>query len=391
MTALSLVTIDDDEPVIPWRRKSSEPLNAQEPFNPRPRFALIPFDKIVVGSEPAYLVKGLIPRDGIVVLYGPPKSGKSFFVLDLVMHVALGWPYRERRVMRGPVVYCALEGVTGFKARVEAFRTGRLPEVMTDVPFHLMSGRLVLAKDQEELVGSIRQSLGDGRPAIVVIDTLNRSIGGSENDDRDMAAYIGAATTIQRAFQCAVIIIHHTGVNTSRPRGHTSLTGAADAQIAVNRDSANNVVATVEWMKDGPEGDRIISKLVAVEVGQDEDGDPITSCVIEAIDGGGQGASAGAEVKKGPKLPDSQALGLRILHDCIIEGGEELPATFDIPGRVRGVKVEVWRTELHRRGVIAPDAKNKRDAYSRIRNGLAAKALIGERDGLIWAVHSSPP
>jgi hypothetical protein len=52
------------------------------------------------------------------------------------------------------------------------------------------------------------------------------------------------------------------GVDGSRPRGHTSLTGAADAQIAVSRDEpTNEVVVTLELMKDGAEGDVITSRL----------------------------------------------------------------------------------------------------------------------------------
>jgi hypothetical protein len=43
-----------------------------------PRFRLIPFDAVTVGSERVYLVKGLIPRTGLIVAWGPPKCGKSF-------------------------------------------------------------------------------------------------------------------------------------------------------------------------------------------------------------------------------------------------------------------------------------------------------------------------
>jgi hypothetical protein len=59
-----------------------------------PRFKLVPFDKISVGSERVYLVKGIIPRLGLVVIWGPPKCGKSFWTYDLAMHIALGWEYR---------------------------------------------------------------------------------------------------------------------------------------------------------------------------------------------------------------------------------------------------------------------------------------------------------
>src|SRR5271169_2517310 len=72
-----------------------------------PRVCLIPFDSIGLGTARRYLVKNLVPRVGITVVWGPPKSGKSFWTFDLVMHVALNWPYRGRRVHHGAVVYCA--------------------------------------------------------------------------------------------------------------------------------------------------------------------------------------------------------------------------------------------------------------------------------------------
>jgi hypothetical protein len=76
--------------------------------------------------------------------------------------------------------------------------------------------------------------------------------GMSAISDSIMAAYIKAADAIREAFDCALVIIHHCGVDGTRPRGHTSLTGAADAQIAVSRDEAtDHVVSKVDWMKDG--------------------------------------------------------------------------------------------------------------------------------------------
>ena len=77
-----------------------------------------------------------------------------------------------------------------------------------------------------------------------MLDTLNRSLAGSESDDKDMAAYIKAADAIREAFGCVVVVVHHCGVQETRPRGHTSLTGAVDAQLAVKRDAAGSVVVT---------------------------------------------------------------------------------------------------------------------------------------------------
>jgi AAA domain len=129
----------------------------------------------------------------------------------------------------------------------------------------------------------------------VVIDTLNRSQVGSESSDEDMGNYVKAANAIKEEFECAVIIVHHCGYEGTRPRGHSSLIGALDAQIAVARDAENNIVALVEYMKDGkdgPEGLKLISRLEVVDLGVDDDNDEITSCVVLPVDEGTAGAEA---------------------------------------------------------------------------------------------------
>ena len=79
------------------------------------RFPLVPFVDLKPGTSSSALVKGLVPRVGLTVVWGPPKCGKSFVVFDMMMHVAAGWLYRRRRVQDGPVVYCAFEGAEGCK------------------------------------------------------------------------------------------------------------------------------------------------------------------------------------------------------------------------------------------------------------------------------------
>jgi hypothetical protein len=71
---------------------------------------------------------------------------------------------------------------------------------------------------------------------------------------------------IRDAFNCAVVAVHHRGHEGTRPRGHSSLMGALDVQIGVARDASNNIVASVELMKDGHEGDQITSRLEVAEL-----------------------------------------------------------------------------------------------------------------------------
>ena len=58
---------------------------------PPRQFKLTPFADIRFDPTPPYVVKGIIPRNGLVTVWGPPKCGKSFWTFDLAMHVALGW------------------------------------------------------------------------------------------------------------------------------------------------------------------------------------------------------------------------------------------------------------------------------------------------------------
>ena len=55
-----------------------EPVTTTMPNGPKRRFELVRFDQIKLPTDPAYLVKGLTPREGLCVVWGPPKCGKSF-------------------------------------------------------------------------------------------------------------------------------------------------------------------------------------------------------------------------------------------------------------------------------------------------------------------------
>jgi AAA domain len=337
----------------------------------RRQFNLVSYSTITVSTANPYLVKGLIPRGGLIVVWGPPKCGKSFWTYDVAMHIALGWDYRGRRVQQGPVVYLALEGGQGFRARIEAFRRRHR---VADAEFFLITERTDLIADHSTLVADIRSQ--GPMPALVVIDTLNRSLAGSENEPKDMAAYVRVADVIREAFGCAVLIVHHCGVDGTRPRGHTSLTGAADAQLAVKRDSANNIVVEVEWMKDGREGDTIVSALQVVEVGRDDDGEAITSCVVMP-----------AEHQSGARatIPKAAKVAYELLCRAITDSPVLMPASNHIPPDSRTTTVSLWRRYCYE-GMVAesdnPDTRQK--AFVRAVKRLQDAAIIGIWGDYVW-------
>jgi AAA domain len=346
-----------------------------------PRFRLIPFADLRPGTEPPYLVRGLIPRNCLAVAWGPPKCGKSFWAYDLAMHVALGWDYRRRRVHRGPVVYVAFEGADGFKKRAEAFRRRYLPEHHEPIDFYLIAVRADLVADHVEMIGAIRAQLGGKDPVLVNLDTLNRSLSGSESSDEDMAAYVRAADAIREAFACAVLIIHHCGIDGTRPRGHTSLTGAADVQLAVKKDDANNVVVTIEWMKDGPEGDTILSRLERIELGTDADGDTIDSCIVVPVDA----SLTPVATTKTAKLTKAAQIALRALAESIDERGEPAPPSTYVPPNARVVTVATWRQQAYSRGISSSEEdRAMQQAFRRAYEHLVGIGRVGAWEGLVW-------
>jgi hypothetical protein len=305
----------------------------------------------------------------------------------MVMHVALGWEYRGRKIAQGPVVYVACEGEQGLSARIEAFRQDRLQETGAGIPFFLVTTRLDLAAEAQQLCLDIAAQVGTTQPitataespsapACIVIDTLNRSLAGSESKDEDMAAYVAGADYLRAQFKAAVILIHHCGINDARPRGHSSLTGAADAQLAVKRDAAGQVVLTVEWMKDGPEGDVLTSRLKILDLGADEDGEAVSSCVIEPGDGVVRGLRA-------DHLTPAQKVALDKLDDCAARLGIPMVSSY-VPTGAIVVTLDAWRDALRAADLIEAGDKG-RQTWKRLKEKLQSIGKIGIFDSHVWS------
>jgi hypothetical protein len=346
-----------------------------EPDKPKPyvgRFIVKILQSISVSMAPNYLVKGILPRVGLGVVWGPPKCGKSFWVFDLIMHIVCGRPYRGHQVRQGPVVYLALEGSFGFARRVEAWRQQHKPP--PDAPFFLIDEAINLIADAQTLIAAIRAQLTTP-PAAVVIDTLNRALSGSENDDKDMGKFIRAADAIRVEFNCLALLIHHCGIAGNRPRGHTSLSGADDVQIAIDKDKDGIVRATIEHMKDGPSGAVLASELESVTLGTDTDGDLITSCIIVPSEAGEAEA----------KLPKGAALALEVLRKLLASAIDSIPAPKDanLPDGTRIVRQERWR-EYFYKATPQDNQAAKQKAFRRAFDDLIKAKIIDFWDEYVW-------
>ena len=89
---------------------------------PRPpapnRFTPLTLKEMADLPAPEWMIDGLVPQDGLVVLYGVPAAGKSFLALDWALSVATGVPWLGREVREGEVVYIYAEGARGSRGEL---------------------------------------------------------------------------------------------------------------------------------------------------------------------------------------------------------------------------------------------------------------------------------
>jgi hypothetical protein len=122
------------------------------------------------------------------------------------------------------------------------------------------------------------------KPSVIVIDTLNQSAAGcDENSNVDMSLIVSKAKIISDAINGLVLLVHHTGKDASKGlRGHSSLNAALDVAIEVQAETVKTPrFFRITKSKDGTCGDGTAFKLKSIYLGTDTDGDAITSCIVE--------------------------------------------------------------------------------------------------------------
>jgi len=216
----------------------------------RRRFVELSLADLANVTAPRWLVDELLPEKGLAVVYGQPKSCKTFWALDLSLSIANGCDFHDLRTRQGRVTYVAAEGgVARLKDRVQAWKKARNVETTATTPWWLVSNRVDLTSSNElkAFIDSI-----DGPRDLIVIDTLARCMSGDENTQKDMSAFVAGCDEIRTKTRAAVLVVHHEGKDAAKgARGSNVLRGAIDAGIRIKRDAGGAVIVTVEDQRDG--------------------------------------------------------------------------------------------------------------------------------------------
>ena len=296
---------------------------------------------------------------------------------SLLACISRGQSWFGRRVKSAPVIYCALEGEAGLAQRMRAYQEYLGQACDSKMRFMIQPFSLLNKEDISGLAEAIGSaSVGGG---VVVLDTLNRAApGADENSSEDMGNIIASCKRLQGLIGGLVVLVHHTGKDAAKGlRGHSSLFAALDAAVEVNRSEDRR-----EWKvaksKDGRDGDAEPFHLEEVHIGKDDDGEPVTSCVVV------RGEHQGQEKNREPKLTSAERNALKSLQKML--GTQSIEPPEYVPEWVKGVVTgDVWRSECYSSGISTSDNPSaKRKAFMRSRQGLMDKGVVHCRNDLYW-------
>ena len=328
----------------------------------------------------AYLVKGWLGAQQMSVVYAPSNVGKSFFCLDIAYCVAAGIPWQGCKVRGGPVLYLATEGGNAFRNRVYALQQ---EYGAADVPLAVRPSPVNLLNPEADLpaLGRLCSEIEaeHGKLAMIVVDTLSRAIaGGNENGPEDMTAFIANVDALRDFTGAHVMIVHHTGKDTAQgARGHSSLRAATDTEIEIENDDGLRT-ATATKQRDLEPKAPITFQLKVHEIGNDDDGDAVTTCTIMAAD-------PDLVEDKSIKRPHgkNQKLVKNAFQQLRGEGvGQPNPsgAGFPEPGRYWCIAEQKLREFCY--GKIT--STNKVSAYTGAVDGLLSSGYMVQNEGLLW-------
>ena len=226
-----------------------EPPDEIPPNGPRKRFREMSFDDLSAMEAPKWLVKALIPDGGLAVVYGQPKSCKTFWALDMALSIASGRPFHGLETRHGRMTYVAAEGGPA-RLHERALAWARTHGANPDRAVKWLITERIDLTDGSDVAEFIKAL--DGPRSLVVIDTLARCMSGDENVQKDMGAFVAGCDRIREATGAAVLVVHHEGKDAGKgARGSNVLRGAVDTAVRVRREESGNVVVSVEDQRDG--------------------------------------------------------------------------------------------------------------------------------------------
>ena len=326
-------------------------------------------------SKPDWLIKGILERGSMNLLFGESGAGKSLFAMDWAFCAANGENWHGHKVKEElKTLYILGEGFRGASMRFKALsqKYGLTPK---NIRLSRRSINLLDNKEADEIIKVVTEL--DFIPDIIIIDTLHRNMVGDENSSEDMAMYFKSIELLARRLNSAIVTVHHSGHgDKGRSRGSSSIKAAMDAEFCVTKNG-DGITFSCTKSKDfgfGADMSFVIKEVeLEGEVFYDEDDDKqITSVYLEYI----------GVAKDESKLPAYEEYVLSGLIKAL-ETTQKLGGLRTILAPTEFVvTLEEWRP--HAYDFIK--AKKKDIDFKKGWQALVNKGIVATDSGLYWKV-----
>jgi hypothetical protein len=365
----------------------------------------------------SWLIKHLVPACGHGLLSGQWGAGKTFVVFDLAAALGTGQPFLGYAVKRQcGVLLIAAEGVDEVRLRLDAVVREKCGG-LSRAPFRWYENAPVLLQKgaTEKLIAMARAAeaslLGEfGLPlGLIVIDTIAACAGynqpGAENDNATGQAIMNTLKAVAQELQCFVLGVDHFGKDLQAgTRGAYSKESSGDLVLACLgtkelSGSVSNTRLAVRKNRGGQQGQEfpfVLKRIEALE--PDEDGEPVTTMVVDWQPAEAAGAHAQPDPWAQPKRQDQRTAVLRlkrVLMAILADQGVDLPTGPDGPV-VRMVDQELVRERFYAgtpaEGTAAQKGEFRRKRFNRAVDWAEDQQLIGvqEIDGMTYLRLTQP-
>lgn len=189
----------------------------------------MPASELAASTKPlCWLADELLIVGGAAILGGPPKSGKSYFALELCVAIASGTPCAARFKVPTPgrvTLFCAEDPPAVVVNRLTSLARSRgftLDQLPIDVIVEPDGVRL------PEGLARLAATIAKSPHSLVLLDPLIRLHRADENSAAEMSVILDGIRALARASTTAVLLVHHTRKAPAGASPGASFRGSSD-------------------------------------------------------------------------------------------------------------------------------------------------------------------
>ena len=327
-------------------------------------------------EKPDWLLKGILERGSINLLFGESGAGKSLFAMEWAFCMANGIPWNGHAVPKKGLngIIIMGEGLRGATLRFKALsqKYGKEPK---RIMLSRKSVNLLNQGEADDIIRIVTEL--DFIPDYIIIDTLHRNMVGDENSSEDMALYFKSIELFAKKLRAAILTVHHNGHgDKGRSRGSSSIKAAMDAEFCVTK-TGDGVKFSCTKSKDFGAGKDMVFTIKQVELEgdiflDDDTGQQITSVYLEY-----QG-----DVKNEKELNKNSQKTLDTLIQALEIHGKEGYVLKSNGEAEIAIHYNTWKPFV--KGLYG--ANNESQYWSNARKDLLKQGLIGEQGKYYWVI-----